>query len=68
MWTRFHIECQNCEKSLILGANSEENRCQLILIVPNCSSALKSILTVDFKNMSRGDFKVLKGEFVKWSF
>lgn len=68
MWTRFHIECQNCEKVTNLRVQIPERKSIPINFdCPNCSSALKSILTVNFENMS-WDFKVLKGDFVKGDF
>lgn len=65
MWTRYHIECNNCDKVTNLRIQIPE-----IEILPvkfnclNCSSEIKAILKVDFKNYS-WDFKVERGTLVK---
>lgn len=68
MWTRFHIECQNCEKITNLRVHIPEKEIMPINFdCPNCSSSIKSELIVDLKKPAF-DFKVLKGKLVKREF
>lgn len=68
MWTRFHIECNNCEKITNLRVQiPEKDKLPISFECPNCSSLLKSELIVDFEKAS-WDFKVVKGNLIDGEF
>jgi hypothetical protein len=68
MWTRFHVQCNNCDKVTNLRVQiPEKEHLPISFKCKGCSSELKSILTVDFEKAS-WDFKVERGTLVKGEF
>lgn len=68
MWTRYHIECKNCEKTTNLRVQiPEKKELPIEYNCPECKSEIKAKLTVDLVN-ANWDFQVERGELVKGDF
>lgn len=68
MWTRYHIQCNSCDKTTNLRIQIPERKeLPVSYICLGCSSEIKATLTVNFTNFT-WNFTVERGNLVKGDF
>lgn len=70
MWTRYHIECHNCNKTTNVRVQiPDKKKVDINFLCPNtdCKTELKTELTVNFENPG-WEFNVLRGKRVTLGF